>query len=96
MRISKRLIKGIETCLNKEARCEQCPYNREGRFRCRQVIMSEALKVMKSIQPKPVVKRENSKYYWYECPGCHDHIKSMPGYCPHCGQELIWTAEQEE
>lgn len=58
--------------------------------------LRKILIITKSSQPKPVVKRMDSKYYWYECPKCGNTLHDQTNYCPHCGLELIWQTEQEE
>lgn len=96
-----KAIKGLECAIGIRGRknCDDCPYDND--FNCLgcDIVMRDALELLKELEAKPMIENERG----WNCPSCGMKLigKTASGYpcnlidfplnfCPRCGQEVKW------
>lgn len=91
----EKVIKGLGLCIDEHKDCNNCCYHNVGIF-CVDVLMRDALELLKEQEPIIIHKYEFDEIYNYiaVCPECEmewamwkpDRMR----YCPGCGKAVKW------
>ena len=92
----EKVIKGLEHCTTYGCTCDKCDYWEHNRVEddphCGDVLMRDALELLKEQQPKkpvydcPLIR----------CPRCKNSINVIQKYCDECGQAIDWSKDGEQ
>lgn len=91
----RKVIQGLECWLDDDTHCpdDDCPYMK-GLVCDQAAILQDAISMLKSLEPKPVIAEKNfNNYEFYHCPKCGRDFYGpykRPNYCDRCGQAVKW------
>lgn len=83
----KKVIKGLELCINENRDCTECPYN-DGLF-CADVLMRDALSMIKKLEPHVIELSEIEDGGGYWLTTMSSNFKPRPVICVHNEKDAI-------
>ena len=87
----EKVIQGIETCLDDNIPCDECPYKKSccgiNDERIGEMLMRDALELLKKQQEE--VEPTHKCYSDTVSRITETHIK----YCPWCGKKIKWSSD---
>lgn len=91
----EEVIKGLELCNNHQNRdCTECPYN-DGTLFCADVLMQDALKLLKETEPILPRRLDAWPFTVEICGNCGEVLPSIGGnkvkFCLGCGRKVKWN-----
>ena len=98
-----KTIKGLTHCLARyvDGLCDDCPYmgaldkSYMIPMKCKEIIMSDALELLKEKVVKPTLIREGKSkmYNDYRCQRCDQEIVYEQNFCCECGGQIDWITD---
>ena len=98
----EKVIKGLECCLEDEARAlkcwedgdyPECPYN-DRVDGCMGRLNRDALALLKAQEQKPIsasiVDSDGGLMHWWACGNCQSPINPEDKFCHECGKAVKW------
>ena len=96
----EKMIKGLEICSDDTKKCHGCPYLMTDAPRCWDVVMKDALELLKGQEPVEPIPYDldtpvTTVMRCYKCGWCNADITAGNPYCWHCGRKVKWDAQTD-
>ena len=91
-----KVIEALDCCTTSED-CLHCPYDEYHGQGCFQMLMDDALALLKEQEPVEARKKSDGKpqpwtCWWYVCGDCGQEIEFHDRFCRWCGRSVKWDA----